>query len=145
MNHSWTSPIFGQPQSVGPRDWGTEELLEIASKNWTLKRLCLKKGSKGGLQYHRLKNEGGYLVSGKLLVRFGFPETGLEEVILSPGDSFHFPPMCIHQEEALSDCTILEVSTPHFNDRVRVEELFGIEDNALYGLHSTSINDIELR
>ena len=85
------------------------------------------------------------MVSGQLLVRFGFPDTVLEEKILGPGDTFHFPPMCIHQEEALSDCLILEVSTPHFNDRVRVEELFGIDSNALAGLPSTNIHDIEHR
>ena len=97
------------------------------------------------MQYHRLKDEAGYLVSGQLLVRFGFPETDLQEKILRPGDSFHFPPMCIHQEEALSDCLIVEVSTPHFNDRMRVEELFGLDSNVLGGLPSTNIQDIEYR
>ena len=145
MNHSWTAPTFSEPQSVGSRDWGTEELLELASKEWMLKKLFIKKGSKGGLQYHRLKNEGGYLVSGQLLVRFGFPNTGLEERVLNPGDSFHFPPMCIHQEEALSDCLILEVSTTHFNDRVRVEDLFDIKDKTLGGLPLTKLHDIEHR
>ncbi len=145
MTQDWLSPVFGKPQSVGDRDWGTEDLLEIASKKWSLKKLFIKKGSKGGLQYHRLKDEGGYLLSGKLLIRYGFPDTGLEEKVLAPGDSFHFPPMCIHQEEALSDCLILEVSTPHFNDRVRVEELFGIDNKDLDGLPSTNLSDIEQR
>ena len=30
----------------------------------------MKKGKKGGLQYHRKKNECGYVLSGKLKIRF---------------------------------------------------------------------------
>ena len=145
MNLDWEVPGFSKPQSVGSRDWGSEDLLEISSKKWSLKRLFLKKGSKGGLQFHRLKDEGGYLVSGQLLVRFGTPGMNLQKKILYPGDSFHFPPLCIHQEEALSDCLIIEVSTPHFNDRVRVEDLFDINNDSLGGLPSTDLQDIDFR
>ena len=42
--------------------------------------------------------------------------------ILSKGKIFHFPPGVIHQEKALTDVEIIEASTPHFNDRVRVEK-----------------------
>ena len=35
-----------------------------------------------------------------------------------------FPKGSIHQETALSDVELIEVSTPFFNDRVRVEENF---------------------
>ena len=42
--------------------------------------------------------------------------------ILKAGDCFHLPPGFVHQEEALTDCEIIEISTPHFNDRVRVEK-----------------------
>ena len=30
----------------------------------------MKKGKKGGLQYHHKKNECGYLISGSLLIRY---------------------------------------------------------------------------
>ena len=50
----------------------------------------------------------------------------LVKKILKAGSIFHFPPGTIHQEEALSNCTIIEASTPHFNDRVRVEKNYGI-------------------
>ena len=38
---------------------------------------------------------------------------------------FHFPPGSIHQR-AITNCEMIEASTPHFNDRVRVEKKFGI-------------------
>ena len=51
----------------------------------------------------------------------------LETIILNEGDTFRFPPKLIHQEEALTDVVIIECTTPHLNDRVRVEKQFGLE------------------
>ena len=45
---------------------GQEILLVLIPKLLTLKLLIIKKGSKGGLQYHNKKNECGYILSGKL-------------------------------------------------------------------------------
>ena len=103
----------------------------------------MKKGAKGGLQYHRLKNECGILIEGKMLVRYDNGAGTLSERIIEKGQSFHFPPGSIHQEEALEDCVIIEASTPHFNDRVRVEEEYGL--SAEEGLASTNIEDIQIR
>ena len=59
-------------------------------------------------------------MSGKLLIKYDNGKGKLVERICKKGDSFHFP-LTVHQEKALTDCTIIEASTPHFNDRVRVE------------------------
>ena len=40
---------------MGKRNWGKEDLLVLIPKKLTLKLLELKKGKKGGLQYHRKK------------------------------------------------------------------------------------------
>ena len=105
--------------------------------------LILKKGKKGGLQFHRKKNECGYILSGKLLVRFDNGDGKLRKKILKSGQSFHFPPSLVHQEEALTDCKIIEASTPHFNDRVRVEKKYGIYSYS--GLPTTRLNQIKLK
>ena len=139
-SNNWKSPIFSNPKSVGERLWGKEEILESSSGKWMMKRLFIKAGSKGGLQYHRLKDEGGFLISGKLKIRFPGENNKLKDKIVNAGESFHFPPYCIHQEEAITDCTIIEVTTPHLNDRVRVEEQFG--QNVVEGLPSTRYDDI---
>ena len=137
------SDIFPTASSVGPRTWGEESLLVLASGKYTLKKLYVKAGSKGGLQYHRQKDEAGFLVSGKLQVTYENEHGILSQSVLSAGDHYHFQTGVVHQEEALEDCVIIEASTPHFNDRVRVEELHGL--SAEGGLPTTNENDIELK
>ena len=114
--------VFPKSTSVGKRNWGKEDLLVLIPKVLSFKKIFIKKGSKGGLQYHHLKNECGYLVSGKLKVNFDLGNGKLRNKILKKGDIFHFSPGIIHQEEALTNCVIIEASSPHFNDRVRVEK-----------------------
>tara|TARA_B110000259_G_C13824005_1_gene325866 strand:+ start:19 stop:450 length:432 start_codon:yes stop_codon:yes gene_type:complete len=125
---------------LGKRTWGKEILLSLIPKILSLKLLKLKKGKKGGLQYHHKKNECGYILSGRLIVRFDKGHGKLNKKILKAGDVFHFPPGSVHQEEALTECQIIEASTPHFNDRVRVENKYGlsVED----GLPSTQKSKI---
>lgn len=135
--------IFPTPKDLGKRLWGTEELLFLVNGNFMMKKLTIKAGQKGGLQYHRFKNEGGYLVSGKMIIRYQDEKGELAERILVAGESFHFNPGVIHQEEAITDCVIIEGSTPHFNDRVRCEEKFGMENNV--GLPSTNVEDVEYK
>tara|TARA_B100001029_G_C15059435_1_gene457107 strand:- start:2131 stop:2565 length:435 start_codon:yes stop_codon:yes gene_type:complete len=136
-------PFFPRVKNIGKRNWGKEKLLVLIPKVLTLKELIIKKGNKGGLQFHRKKNECGYLISGRLLIRFDKGDGTLTKKILKKGSVFHFPPGTIHQEEALTDCKIIEASSPHFNDRVRVENLYGLK--SAKGLKSTKKNQIILR
>ena len=142
-NDAHVDVIFPNPESAGERAWGTETILCIIPNVLSLKELRIKKGAKGGLQYHRLKNECGFLIKGKLLVRFDAGDGTLSERIINEGEAFHFPPRSIHQEEAIEDCVIIEASTPHFNDRVRVEKQYGLA--AGEGLASTNLEDIQIR
>ncbi len=135
--------IFPTAKSVGERPWGTEDLLAIVSKQFSVKRLFIKKGSKGGLQYHRLKDEVAILISGQMLIRYDVGDGVIREKTLEPGQTAHFPPGLVHQEEALTDCEIIEASTPHFNDRVRVEEKYGFGNPI--GMPTTLESEIELR
>lgn len=133
--------IFPKSKSIGKRIWGKEILLCLISKKLSLKKLTIKKGFKGGLQYHRKKNECGLILSGKLIIRFDKGNGKLTQKILKKGDVFHFPPYSIHQEEAITNCEILEASTPHFNDRVRVEEKYGLKNNS--GLKTSKKKNIK--
>lgn len=133
--------IFIKPKNLGNRTWGKEVLLALVDGKYTLKRLEMNAGAKGNLQYHHKKDECGYLISGELLLKYDDSNNGkLKEKILKPGACFHFPPGFVHQEEAITDCVIIEVSTPHFNDRVRVEKEYGLTEED--GLPSTSKKDI---
>jgi len=136
-------PVFPESESVGERDWGEELLLVLSPGNYTMKKLILRKGMKGGLQYHRLKDEASYIISGQLLLKFENDKGELIERQVGPGEWFHFPAGSIHQEIAITDVERIEVSTPHFNDRVRVEENFGINDPS--GLPTTSLDSISFK
>ena len=132
--------LFPKKKDLGKRNWGKEELLVLIPKVLTLKKLFIKKGRAGGLQYHRKKDEVAILIKGQMLIRWDDGSDELIEKIINPGDVVHFPPGAIHQEEALEDCEIIEASTNHFNDRVRCEPLFGIEDYD--GLPTTEEDEI---
>ena len=131
--------IFPKTKSLGKRLWGKEDLLVLIPGVLTLKKLTINKNSKGGLQFHRLKNECGILLSGKLKIIY-LNKKKLTSKILNPGQCFHFYPGTIHQEIALKKCVIIEASSPHLNDRVRVESLFGLKD--LSGLPTTKKKEI---
>ena len=131
--------IFPSSKNLGRRNWGKEILLALIPKILSLKKITILKGKKGGLQYHRKKNECGFLIKGKLLVRYESNDGTLKKKILSPGSVFCFPPGFIHQEEALSNCEIIEASSPHFNDRVRMEKKYGLK---LKGLPTTKKKEI---
>lgn len=125
-------------KSAGDRPWGEEIILATGAGELIMKKLIIKAGSKGGLQYHRKRVEAGYIVSGKMIIRIGV-NGNIEEKVLSAGEHFIFNKGVIHQEEALEDTIIIECSNPWLNDRVRVESDFGIND--ISGLPSTNPGD----
>jgi quercetin dioxygenase-like cupin family protein len=93
---------FPQPESVGPRDWGTETLLLLAPQKYTLKLITMKAGAKGGLQYHRLKDEGGIMMKGSMRVLYDDGTGRIVDRVCRRGDVFHFPSGAVHQAEALT-------------------------------------------
>jgi mannose-6-phosphate isomerase-like protein (cupin superfamily) len=137
------SVVFPVAQTVGERPWGTEDLLALVSKQFSVKRLKIKAGNKGGLQYHRFKDEVAIMISGQMLIRYDLGDKILQEKIVKAGEVVHFPPGLVHQEEAITDCEIIEASSPHFNDRVRVEEDYGF--GSPKGLPTTLETEIEIR
>jgi mannose-6-phosphate isomerase-like protein (cupin superfamily) len=132
--------VFPKAEDLGPRVWGSETLLALVSQKYSVKRLEIQAGHKGGLQFHRLKDEVAVMVSGQMIVRYDDGTGTMKERIVGPGDVVHFPPGLVHQEEAITDCVLIEASTPHFNDRVRMEETYGVESSG--GLPSTELSEI---
>lgn len=113
----------------------------MVSKKFTFKRIRMNEGAKGGLQKHHKKDEGGYIVSGRMLVRFDRGDGVLDTRIVETGDTFFFPQGCVHQAEALTNVEYIEVSTPYLNDREHVEHLYGL-DKEDGGLPSTKLEEV---
>lgn len=137
---SGISPKFFIPEDLGHRDWGKEILVLHIPGICIGKILYRKAGSKGGLQYHQKKNEAHYLYSGQMIVEYDAGDGKITKTVVNAGQSWHVPPGAVHQETAITDCVIFEISTPHFNDRVRVEELYG--EKAEGGLPTTAADEI---
>ena len=111
-----------RPRELGPKSWGTE-LLVAHTDHYTGKILSMRAGASGPLQYHVHKDETFHLVSGKADVTMEI-EGKLVTRRMKPGESYHVPPGTIHRVAAVKDCVFFEASTPHFEDRVNVEDRF---------------------
>ena len=106
-----------------PKPWG-HETIWAKTDAYVGKILHIKAGEALSVQYHKIKDETVYLLSGQLKYRIwegGKPV----DVKLEIGEAFRVTPGTVHQMEAVTDCDILEVSTPHLDDVVRLEDRYG--------------------
>jgi quercetin dioxygenase-like cupin family protein len=88
--------------------------------------LHIKAGHSLSVQYHNKKDETVHLLNGELVYRVQLGDT-LEDMRLKAGESFRIMPGTIHQMEAVTDCDVLEVSTPELDDVVRLSDRYGRE------------------
>ena len=85
-------------------------------------------GQSLSLQYHEHKDESWYVQSGKAKIELGrVGDDRLEAGVVGAGASFHYTPGTVHRITAIEDTTILEVSTPHLDDVVRLQDAYGRE------------------
>jgi len=108
-----------------PKPWG-HETIWAKTDAYVGKILHIKAGEALSVQYHTVKDETVYLMSGQLKYRIWEGDKPVD-VNLGIGDAFRVTPGTIHQMEAVTDCDILEVSTPHLDDVVRIKDRYGRE------------------
>jgi mannose-6-phosphate isomerase len=113
-----------EPQRVD-KPWGYELIWAVAEE-YVGKVLFVAAGQSLSLQFHREKDESWYVQSGRAKLELG--EAGaavLMQEVVGPGAAFRYRPGTVHRVTALEDTTILEVSTPHLDDIVRLEDAYG--------------------
>jgi mannose-6-phosphate isomerase len=109
------------------KPWGYE-LIWALTDVYCGKVLFVRAGHSLSLQFHRQKDESWLVQSGRAKLELGSAgEKALQEEVVGPGAAFHYPPGTVHRVTALEDTTILEVSTPHLDDVVRLEDSYGRE------------------
>jgi mannose-6-phosphate isomerase-like protein (cupin superfamily) len=109
------------------KPWGWE-LIWAEADQYVGKLLFVRAGEALSLQYHERKHESWLVREGRARLELGEADKGdLEIVEVSPGDALRYPPGTLHRVTALEDTLILEVSTPHLDDVVRVEDRYGRE------------------
>lgn len=101
------------------KPWG-REIWYAHEEQYAGKILEVKKGFALSLQKHERKMETMYLQSGRILYHFNG-----RDFEFTPGMCLTIRPGDVHRVEALEDSVILEVSTPHLDDVIRLEDRYG--------------------
>jgi len=115
---------FEDPKRV-EKPWG-HELWWAQTDRYVGKVLHVKAGQRLSLQYHQRKDETIHLWSGELLLQLDeLDGKGLVDHRLHPGQSYRVRPLVRHRMVAVTDCDLLEVSTPEVEDVVRLEDAYG--------------------
>jgi mannose-6-phosphate isomerase-like protein (cupin superfamily) len=108
-----------------PKPWGHETIWAHTDR-YVGKVLHIKAGHALSVQYHRRKDETIHLLRGEMIYRVKDGDD-LKDVRLRAGESFRNEPGTIHQMEAVTDCDVLEASTPDLDDVVRLSDRYGRE------------------
>jgi mannose-6-phosphate isomerase len=115
-----------EPRKV-EKPWGYE-LIWAETDHYVGKVLFVKAGESLSLQFHRVKDESWLVQQGRAKLELGSAgDAVLKEEVIRPGAAFHFRPGTVHRVTALEDTTILEVSTAHLDDVVRLDDRYGRE------------------
>jgi mannose-6-phosphate isomerase len=113
-----------EPRRVD-KPWG-HELIWALTERYAGKLLSVDAGHELSLQFHREKDESWYVLEGRAELEFAAAgEKATSREVVTPGAAFRIEPGTVHRVRALENTVILEVSTPHLEDVVRLEDAYG--------------------
>jgi mannose-6-phosphate isomerase len=101
------------------KPWGREEVVEINDR-YMVKKLTMWKDHRCSLQYHNIKCETIYVLSGQLRIYTGTSKDDLQSRIYTAGETITLSPGVVHRMEGVEDSVYLEASTPEMEDVVRL-------------------------
>jgi quercetin dioxygenase-like cupin family protein len=107
------------------KPWG-HELIWAQTDRYVGKILHIKAGQRLSRQFHRVKDETIMVERGEMDLEIGAPPD-VEVRRLGVREPFHVTPNLVHRMVAVTDCDVLEVSTPELDDVVRIEDNYGRE------------------
>jgi mannose-6-phosphate isomerase-like protein (cupin superfamily) len=113
------------PRKVS-KPWGWE-LVWAEAEAYVGKLLFVRAGESLSLQYHEVKDESWLVQEGRARLELGEVDGEPEPIEIAPGDAFRFRPGTVHRVTAIEDTLVIEVSTPHLDDVVRLEDRYGRE------------------
>mgnify|MGYP003136008713 FL=1 len=115
------------------KPWGHEVRWAINDK-YLGKILHINPSQRLSRQYHEVKDETIYVLSGILILELGQDENKNNKAssikVMETGESYRIKPGTIHRFCAPSDCHVrlIEVSTPEIDDVVRLQDDYGRDD-----------------
>lgn len=107
------------------KPWGWELWVAVTEK-YAGKIIHINPGQKLSRQYHIMKDETVYVISGTLLIELGEGQA-IEKLALPAGKSLRVTPETIHRfmSSDSEHVEIFETSTPELDDVVRLEDVYG--------------------
>jgi mannose-6-phosphate isomerase-like protein (cupin superfamily) len=109
-----------------PKPWGWEKIWAHTDR-YVGKILHINAGHALSVQYHVRKDETIYLLAGHLKYWVRDESGEMRDMNLAVGEAFRITPGTVHYMEAVTDCDILETSTPDLDDVVRLKDRYGRE------------------
>lgn len=106
------------------KPWG-HELIWAVTDEYVGKVLNIRKGESFSLQFHEEKDETLFLLRGEVELYLGAGVNRMVRVEFREGESVRIRPGLLHRMEAMTDCVIIEASTPELDDVVRVRDRYG--------------------
>ena len=106
------------------KPWGYE-LIWAETESYAGKILHVDVREALSLQLHKVKDETIYVLGGRVRLTMGPSVDRLEVMELGPGEAVRLAPGTVHRIEAIEDTDVLEVSTPHLDDLVRLDDRYG--------------------
>lgn len=116
------------------KPWGKEVWLHLDDK-YCYKRIYINAGYKTSYQYHLQKSETNFIVEGKAEVWLEDDNGVVQKYQMEAGDYFTVTPPKKHRVIALTDIILQEVSTPHVDDVIRINDEFHRSDGKIEDEH----------
>jgi len=113
------------------KPWGYELWLNKQHSGYAFKKIFIKQSTKTSLQYHRQKKETNVIYSGRALLHYkknsridndDVQPEDIDSVLIESISAIDVSPPVLHRLEALTDIVLYEMSTPHLDDVIRVED-----------------------
>ena len=118
------------------KPWGSERWLVPEGSPFGFKIIALAAGKRTSLQYHREKEEANLVAVGEGRAFLADDvNSPLTEHPLTPGCITHIKSGVVHRLEASTEMIIVEVSTPHLDDVIRIEDDTGRHSGRIAGEH----------
>ncbi len=116
------------PHTFAPKrvdkPWGYEIHWAVTDR-YVGKILHIEAGQLLSLQYHNQKDESIYVLRGRMIFRYKDARGELVDREMIAGEAQRVPTGMVHQFEALEHTDVLEASTPHLDDVVRLKDRYG--------------------
>lgn len=108
------------------KPWGHELWLNGEDPVFSFKEVHIKAGNQTSLQYHNFKIETSFLYAGKFELIYNsnndVTADDLAAMTLEAPVAIHIVPHTLHRLRAITDLYSYEVSTPHLDDVIRVQD-----------------------